>query len=149
VRRATLQREVTSAVIPRLQPGEDVVGAAAVWVTTPRNRLQRAVSARRLLPAAITEQRLVLFRRPEKGTIEGGGIALEVPLAHLRVDGVGRLPLWQVRLRAGRTREIVVEFRPRDRWLGRELVHIIENPAAATSRAPSASTPANAPDLDG
>jgi hypothetical protein len=148
VRRATLQREVTSAVLPQLEPGEDVVGAAAVWITTPRSRLQRAVSARRLLPAAITERRLVLFRQPEKGAIERGGVALEVPLSHLRVDGVGRLPLFQVRLRARRTREIVVEFRPRDRWLGRELVHMVEDPPAARPRTPPATIPPIAPGID-
>src|SRR5262245_59407845 len=102
MRRALLQREVTAAVLPRLAEGEEVVGCAAVWVSTPRGAAQRIFSARRLLPAAVTDQRLVLFRPPEKGKIEASAVALEIPLAQLRLDGVGRVPLLEVRLRAAR-----------------------------------------------
>ena len=137
---------MTTAVLPRLGEGEDVVGCAAVWVTTPRGRAQRVLSARRLLPAAVTERRLVLFRTPEKGKLEAAAVALEIPLAQLRLDGVGRLPLLQVRLRAGRTREIVVEFRPRDRWLGRELANRVRGGAALV---PQAAPPAPAPATGG
>jgi hypothetical protein len=142
MRRAALKREVTAAVLPRLGPGEDVVGAAAVWVTTPRGLTQRVFSARRLLPAVLTEQRLVLFRPPDKGKVASNAVALEIPLAHLRLDGVGRLPLLQVRLQAGRTREIVVEFRPRDRWLGRQLANRVRGGAA---RLPASASAAPAP----
>ncbi|MGH9027274.1 MAG: hypothetical protein ACRDWD_14340 [Acidimicrobiia bacterium] len=145
MRRATLQRKATSAVLPRLEAGEDVLGAAAVWVTTPRSRLQRFVSSRRLLPAAVTEHRLVLFRPPEKGEIDSGSVALEVPFSQLRLDGVGHLPLLQVRLRAGRTREIVVEFRLRDRGLGRELAGMVKDGVASRP----ASQPAPRPPTSG
>jgi hypothetical protein len=121
MRRRELEREVTDAVVARLGAGEDLIGTAAVWVTTPQSRFQRLVAARHLLPAAITERRLVLFRPPQKGRFDPSAVALEIPLQQITLDGVGRLPLLQVRLRAGRTREIVVEFRLRDRWLGREL----------------------------
>jgi hypothetical protein len=136
MRRAELQREVTAAVLPRLEPGEDVVGAAAVWVTTPRSTAQRILSARKLLPAAVTEKRLVLFRPPVKGKVPPTAIALEVPFVQVHVDGVSRLPLLQVRLRAARRREIVLEFRPRDRWLGRELAAIVEERRWAARPAP-------------
>jgi hypothetical protein len=145
MRRAVLQREVTAAVLPRLEEGEEVVGCAAVWVSTPRGRSQRIFTARRLLPAAVTDQRLVLFRPPEKGKVEAGSVALETPLAHLRLDGVGRFPLLQVRLRAARTREIVVEFRPRDRWLGRELAERVRGGAARVPELTASAVPAPAP----
>lgn len=122
-----------------------MVGVAAVWVTTPRSTAQRILSARKLLPAAVTEKRLVLFRPPVNGKVPPTAIALELPFVQVHVDHVGRLPLLQVRLRAARRREIVLEFRPRDRWLGRELATIVEDRKSAARPAsgetPSTSSP--------
>jgi hypothetical protein len=107
-----------------LAGGERVRGVSPVWAVEMRGRVPLLFRERDLYIIALTDQRLILFSAPRRGrplTVSNLVLAKRYPSFELdRVTG-GRLML-QIRLRTTDDRVLVLEFRPRDREVGREIV---------------------------
>jgi hypothetical protein len=123
VDRNAVRRQVEGLTASMLAGGERVRGVSPVWAVEMRGRVPLLFRERDLYIIALTDQRLILFSAPRRGrplTVSNLVLAKRYPSFELdRVTG-GRLML-QIRLRTTDDRVLVLEFRPRDREVGREL----------------------------
>jgi hypothetical protein len=123
VDRNAVRERVEELTASMLAGGERVRGVSPVWAVEMRGRVPLLFRERDLYIIALTDQRLILFSAPRRGrplTVSNLVLAKRYPTFELdRVTG-GRLML-QIRLRTTDDRVLVLEFRPRDREVGREL----------------------------
>jgi hypothetical protein len=123
VDRNAARGQVEELTASMLAGGERVRGVSPVWAVEMRGRVPLLFRERDLYIIALTDQRLILFSAPRRGrplTVSNLVLAKRYPSFELdRVTG-GRLML-QIRLRTTDDRVLVLEFRPRDREVGREL----------------------------
>jgi hypothetical protein len=123
VDRNAVRGQVEGLTASMLAGGERVRGVSPVWAVEMRGRVPLLFRERDLYIIALTDQRLILFSAPRRGrplTVSNLVLAKRYPSFELdRVTG-GRLML-QIRLRTTDDRVLVLEFRPRDREVGREL----------------------------
>ncbi|MGH9013154.1 MAG: hypothetical protein ACRDZ1_04345 [Acidimicrobiia bacterium] len=121
--RNAVRGQVEGLTASMLAGGERVRGVSPVWAVEMRGRVPLLFRERDLYIIALTDQRLILFSAPRRGralTVSNLVLAKRYPSFELdRVTG-GRLML-QIRLRTTDDRVLVLEFRPRDREVGREL----------------------------
>jgi hypothetical protein len=123
VNRQRLEQRVEAVITPMLARGEELHGCGPVWAVEQRERVPLAFRARGRYILALTDQRLILLGAPRwRRPLTVSNLVLAKRYDALELERVGRLrPLLQVRLRTPDARTIVLEFRPRNRRLGREL----------------------------
>src|SRR4029453_19670869 len=76
---------------------------------------------------ALTDQRLILFRAPRRRhPLTADEMLIAKRHSSFTLEKASRFsPLPQVRVRDSADREIALEFAPRDRKVGRELVNVL------------------------
>jgi hypothetical protein len=142
VRRDRIRGAVDSALVPLLEPGEQLRAAAAVWMADRRERVPLLVTSRAVYLLALTDRRLLVFDTPRRGRpLLEADLLLAKPLAAFTLRAVTAWhPLLQLRVGLGRSRELVLEFRPRDRDVGRAVADALPHaPRHETAGAADAS----------
>ncbi len=106
-----------------LASGERVERSGPVWAVELRGRVPMLFRARDLHQIILTDQRLLLFRRPRRRTpLTPDDVVLAKRFPAYRLERVrGVRPMLQLRLRTPSERSLLLEFRPRQRGLGRDL----------------------------
>jgi hypothetical protein len=143
VKRTWVDRQVEEAIAPMLTAGERFERSGPTWAVERRGRTPLLFRARDLHRLVLTDQRLLLFRRPRRRrppTPEDLVLAKRFPTFQL--DRVRRLrPMLQLRLRTAADLGIVLEFRPRQRSLGRDLEDRVGERRPGGRRSPLALPP--------
>jgi hypothetical protein len=127
VRRKRVQEQIVAATRPTLGAGEFIRTSSAVWATECSGRVPLVFRGRSLHYVALTDRRLILFRRPRRRRplrTENMLIAKRHP--SFTLEKTRRFaPLFQLRMRDAAGRQIALEFRPRDRKVGYELAWLL------------------------
>jgi len=115
------------------------VASGAVWMADRRPRVPLLFIGRAIYLLALTDQRVLVFDTPRKGRpLLDGDLLLGRQHAALDLAGHHRLrPMLQVSVQLVADREVVFEFRPRDRRLGRALATALRTAADAPADAPA------------
>jgi hypothetical protein len=140
VRRSRVRQSIDGALVPLLEPDEQLVAATAAWMADRRPRVPLLLTSRALYLVAVTDRRLLVFDTPRRGRpLLEADLLLARRLDSLELRRVStRQPMLQVRVGMGRTREIVFEFRPRDRPDARALVVALAHPEGLAAPAEAA-----------
>ncbi len=113
---------VAQLLAPTLAPDEELVMTGSAWyVAVPRGR-RRLFAGRHYRLVALTSERLVVWPRrahPHRHATP----QLDAPLASLRLERGRDAVLLQVLAHTDDGTTHVLEFRPRERELGRALAH--------------------------
>jgi hypothetical protein len=125
-----VRESIGGALVPLLEPDEQLLTSAAVWMADHRPRVPLLLTSRALYFVAMTDRRLLVFDTPRRGRpLLEADLLLAKRLDSLTLRQVStRPPLLQVRVGVGKTREVVFEFRPRDRTVGRALIGALPDP---------------------
>jgi hypothetical protein len=117
-----VQTSIQRALVPLLEPGEELRACSAVWMADRRPRVPLLFTSRAVYLLALTDQRLLVFDTPRRGRpVLEADLLLAKPHDSFTLRRVSRLlPMLQLRVSMG-ARELVMEFRPRDRATGREV----------------------------
>ena len=129
----------------RLEIGEPLLAGGFTWIAFPRPQVSLVVLARRPHSVGITDRRILIWARPHRGRpVEDKDLVLDAPLGEVTVEEVRTFtPMLQLRLTTDSGRRLVLEFRPRDRTLGRRIARALgAEPADATSGPEGAEVPA-------
>jgi hypothetical protein len=123
VNRKATRRRVETAVKPMLTEGEELRRSGPAWALEQRGKAPLLFRGRDLHEVVLTDQRLILLRRPRRRRPLGvNNLVLAKRYSTFSLDRARRLrPMLQVRVRTSAERVLVLEFRPRDRRLGRDL----------------------------
>jgi hypothetical protein len=137
VRRSRVRQSIDGALVPLLEPDEQQVGGAAVWMADRRRRVPLLFTSRALYFVALTDRRLLVFDTPRRRRpLLEADLLLAKRLESLRLRRVAkRPPLLQVSIGVGKTREVVFEFRPGDRQVAQALIERLPAPHPAESAA--------------
>jgi hypothetical protein len=121
------REQINAATKPSLGSGEHIRSCSAVWATECGARLPLLFRARSRHYVALTDQRLILFRAPRRRhPLTADEILIAKRHSSFALEKANRFsPLLQVRIRDSADRVIALEFRPRDRKVGRELVNVL------------------------
>ena len=126
----------------RLAIGEPLLAGGFAWIAFPRPQVSTLLLNRRPHLVGLTDRRLLIWARPHQARpVEDRDLLLDSPLDHLTLEGVRtRAPMLALRITTATGRELVVEFRPRDRRLGRRIAEAIiaDAPAAPSTEVPTA-----------
>lgn len=135
-----MRKSIDVALVPLLEAGEELRAGASVWMADRRRRVPLLVTSRALYFVAVTDRRLLVFDTPRRGRpLLEADLLLTRRLGALTLRRVAnRWPLRQVRVGIGKDREVVFEFRPRDRAAGQTLVDAISNGPASARAGPVA-----------
>jgi hypothetical protein len=145
------RQRIARLVAPRLGPTEELVATGPAWAAPLRRRVPVLLVGRKLHLVALTDRRLLVFRRQRRrrsrsersedggsrptashGRGGGGELALAKTLASLRVVRVrSRRPMMALRIQIGDGRVLLLEVRPRDHALGRSIADAIRTASAA------------------
>ena len=133
--RKTTLAHLRAATEPLLQPGESFITGCAVWMADQRPKVPLAFTGRAIYLLAVTSDRLLVFDTPRRGRplleadllLQRRHDALEL----LRVRT--RIPMLQLRISPAPDRVVILEFRPRDRSVGRKLIQVLRPANAADS----------------
>jgi hypothetical protein len=118
--RGARREQLARLLAPRLLPGEEILGTGAAWFAEPRRRRLLLVG-RHYRFVALTDQRVLVFPRRSRGR-HGAGPLLDAPLDGSRlVRAGGSRLLYPVSVDVGDGRVVVLEFRPAERVLGRNI----------------------------
>ncbi|MBV8951743.1 MAG: hypothetical protein JOZ99_12765 [Actinobacteria bacterium] len=142
MRRSRVHQSIDGALVPLLEPGEQVRARAAAWMADRRPRVPLLLTGRALYFLAITDRRLLVFDTPRRGRpLLEADLLMTKRLDAITLRGASRRPpLLQVRLGMGKSREVVLEFRPRDRDAGRAFVDAFAGRAGSAAESTSEST---------
>jgi hypothetical protein len=123
VNRKTIRRQVDTAVTPILTKGEQLRRSGPAWALEQRGRAPLLFRARDLYEVLLTDQRLILLSRPRRRRPLGvNNVVLAKRYSTFSLEQARRLrPLLQLRVRTSADRVLVLEFRPRDRRVARDL----------------------------
>lgn len=115
--------KVEEAARSRLEIGEPLLAGGFTWIAFPRPQVSLVVLQRRPHLVGLTDRRILIWARPHGvRPVEDTDLVLDTPLGDVTLEGVRALsPMLQVRLVAGPSRKLVLEFRPRDRRLGHRI----------------------------
>ena len=118
------REQISAATKPSLGSGENIRSCSALWATECGGRLPLLFRARSRHFVALTDQRLILFRAPRRRhPLTADEILIAKRHSSFTLEKASRFsPLLQVRIRDTADRVIALEFRPRDRKVGREIV---------------------------
>jgi hypothetical protein len=139
------ERRVEDAARWRLAIGEPLLAGGFTWIATPRPQISLLFLARRAHFIALTDRRIMIWARPhEVRPPDDTDLVLDAPFADVVLVGMRTsLPMLQLRIRTSSGRQLVLEFRPSDRKLGRRIAQELprELPAAEPP-APESGVPA-------
>ena len=122
--RKARRRRIIGLVTPRLDEGEEILGAASTWAA-PLGRTPLLLTGRHLDLLALTDRRVVLFERRHRRHRDPAPI-LDEPIDHLVLTRARtRFTLYQVIVATGDGRKYVLEFRRRDHATGRALSRML------------------------
>lgn len=125
-----------------LGPDEQFVTGCAVWMADRRARVPLAFIGRAIYLLALTGDRLLVFDTPRRGRpLLDGDILMQRRFDTLElVRSRSWMPMSQIRVAPAPGREVVLEFRPRDRAVARTLVQALidARPTVATEDEPAA-----------
>ncbi len=121
------REQINAATKPSLGGGEYIRSCSAVWAAECGGRVPLVFRARSRHYLALTDQRLLLFQAPHRRhPLTTDELLIAKRHSAFTLEKTRRyLPLLQVRIRDSTDREIALEFRPRDRKLGRELATVL------------------------
>jgi hypothetical protein len=121
------REQINAATKPSLGSGEHISACSAVWATECGGRLPLLFRARSRHYVALTDQRLILYRAPRRRhPLTADEILIAKRHSSFALEKASRFsPFLQVRIRDSADRVIALEFRPRDRKVGRELVNVL------------------------
>jgi hypothetical protein len=121
------REQINAATKPSLGSGEHIRSCSAVWATECGGRLPLLFRARSRHYVALTDQRLILFRAPRRRhPLTADEILIAKRHSSFTLETASRFsPFLQVRIRDSAARVIALEFRPRDRKVGHELVNVL------------------------
>ena len=130
MRRKQVREQIIGATRPSLAAGEVIRSCSAVWATECSGRMPLLFRGRALHYLAITDRRLILFRAPKRRhALEASNMLIAKRHPTFRLEKTRRFsPLLQLRIRDSTGRQIALEFRPRDRSIGRELAAMLGKP---------------------
>ena len=125
--RKRVREQIIAATKPSLGSGEHIRSCSAVWAAECGGRLPLLLRPRSRNYIAVTDQRVILFRAPRRRRpLTSEEILIAKRHSSFTLEKVRRYsPLIQVRIRDAADREIALEFRPRDRNVGRELAAVL------------------------
>jgi hypothetical protein len=132
----------------RLEIGEPLLAGGFTWIAFPRPQVRLWALARRGHLVGLTDRRLLIWSRPhEVRPADDSDLVLDAPFADVTLDSVHALtPMLQLRLTTDSGRQLVLEFRPRDRRIGRRIADALGGPtdagAGETPSPPDAEVPA-------
>ena len=118
------RRQVTDLVTPRLEEGEEILGAASPWAAR-LGRTPLLLTGRHSHLLALTDRRLIVFERRHRRHRVPAPV-LDEPIDRLELSAArSRLTLYQVIVVAGDGPRYVFEFRRADHGTGRALVRML------------------------
>jgi hypothetical protein len=125
--RKAVRRQADAVVTPMLARGELLRRAGPAWAVEERGRAPLLFRARDQHILVLTDQRLILFARPRRRRpLSVNDLVIAKRYSTFTPVRVRRMrPMLQLRLRTSAERVLVLEFRPRDRSLGRELARVL------------------------
>jgi hypothetical protein len=121
------REQIIAATQPSLGSGEHIRSCSAVWAAECGGRVPLLFRARSRHYLALTDQRVILFQAPlRRRPLTTDEMLIAKRHSSFTLEKTRRyLPLLQVRIRDSADREIALEFRPRDRRVGRELATVL------------------------
>ncbi len=121
------REQIIAATKPSLGSGEHIRACSEVWAAECGGRVPLLFRARSRHYLALTDQRLILFQAPHRRRpLTADEMLIAKRHSSFTLEKTRRyLPLLQVRIRDSADREIALEFRPRDRRVGRELATVL------------------------
>ena len=127
MRRKRNREQIIAATKPSLGSGESIRSCSEVWAAECGGRVPLLFRARSRHFLALTDQRLFLFDAPHRRRpLTADELLIAKRHSSFTLEKTRRyLPLMQVRIRDSADREIALEFRPRDRKVGRELATVL------------------------
>jgi hypothetical protein len=130
VNRKAVRSQAEAVVTPLLARGELLRRVGPVWAVEQHGRPPLLFRARAEHVLVLTDQRLILFPRPRgRRPLSVDQLVIAKRYSTFTPVRVRQLrPMLQLRLRTSADRVLVLEFRPRDRALGRELVRALGPP---------------------
>jgi hypothetical protein len=117
------RRRVEEAARWRLAIGEPILAGGFTWIAFPRPQISLLFLARRPHLVCITDRRIMIWARPhEVRPADDSDLVLDAPFGEVVLEGVrSNLPMLQLQIRTTSGRQLVLEFRPRDRRLGHRI----------------------------
>jgi hypothetical protein len=127
VRRRQVREQIVSTTRPSLASGEYIRSCSPVWATECGGRVPLLFRGRGLHYVAVTDRRLILYRAPRRRRPLRPEHMLIAKRHHsFTLEKRRRFsPLFQLRIRDGSGRQIALEFRTRDRNVGRDLAAML------------------------
>ncbi len=127
------ERRVEDAARWRLAIGEPLLAGGFTWIATPRPQISLLFLARRAHYVALTDRRIMIWARPhEVRPADDTDLVLDAPFADVVLERLrSSIPMLQLRIRTTSGRRLVLEFRPRDRKLGRRIAQELASDAPA------------------
>jgi hypothetical protein len=127
VGRKRVREQIVAATEPSLGGGEHIRSCSEVWATECGGRMPLLFRGRSRHYLALTDHRLILFRAPRRRRpLTSEELLIAKRHSSFTLEKMRRFsPLLQVRIRDAGDREIALEFRPRDRKVGRELATVL------------------------
>jgi hypothetical protein len=127
VGRKQVREEIVSTTRPSLASGEYIRSCSPVWATECGGRVPLLFRGRGLHYVAVTDRRLILFRAPRRRRkLTPEHMLIAKRHTSFMLEKSRRFaPLFQLRIRDASGREIALEFRPRDRKVGRDLANML------------------------
>jgi hypothetical protein len=127
VGRKRVREQIIAATRPSLASGEYIRSCSAAWATECGGRLPLIFRGRGLHYIAVTDRRLILFRAPRRRrALSAASMLLAKRHPTFTLEKTHRVsPLLHLRIRDAAGRLIALEFRPRDRKVGRELAALL------------------------
>ena len=121
------REQIIAATKASLGSGEYIRACSAVWAAECGGPVPLLFRARSRHYVALTDQRLILFQAPHRRRpLTADEMLIAKRHSSFTLEKTRRyLPLLQVRVRDSADREIALEFRPRDRRVGRELATVL------------------------
>jgi hypothetical protein len=120
----TVRRQVIDRVTPRLEEGEEILGAASPWGAR-LGRTPLLLAGRHVHLLALTDRRLIAFERRRRRH-RGDAPVVDEPIDRLALSAArARLTLYQVIVVVRDGPRYVFEFRRRDHGTGRALVRML------------------------
>jgi hypothetical protein len=130
VNRKATRRQIETAVRPMLKKDEELRRSGPAWAVERRGKAPLLFRARDLLEVVLTDQRLILLTLPRRRRPLGvNNLVLAKRYSTFSLEGIRRLrPMLQLRVRTSAERVLVLEFRPRDRRVARDLAAALGPP---------------------
>lgn len=137
--REASQAKINRAVTPLLDQDERILESGPAWITEPRKYVPTMLLARTVLGVVLTDRRLFVVDRPRRRPAAERDVVLNTYHEACRLLRYRTwTPMQHLRIRRADGRELVLEFRPRDRPIGHALAAAIPRPAASGERTPEA-----------